>query len=55
MNKFVLPFSLQMGYDSYFFGRNDFADKAVRLANKTLEMVWQGSPNNLGKLSSMKL
>ncbi|XP_065340981.1 lysosomal alpha-mannosidase [Cloeon dipterum] len=38
-----------MGFDGLFFGRLDYADKTQRLKNKTAEMVWQGSPQNLGK------
>ena len=32
-----------MGFDSFFFSRVDHDDKTNRIANKTLEMVWQGS------------
>ncbi|XP_064640290.1 lysosomal alpha-mannosidase-like isoform X2 [Lineus longissimus] len=37
----------QMGYDGLFFARIDYADKAKRIAEKTLEMMWKAS-NNLG-------
>jgi hypothetical protein len=32
-----------------FFGRLDFQDKNERLKNVTMEMLWHGSPKNLGK------
>lgn len=38
----------QMGFDGMFFGRLDYQDKAKRLADKTAEFIWKGSPN-LGK------
>ncbi|XP_045601316.2 lysosomal alpha-mannosidase isoform X1 [Procambarus clarkii] len=38
----------QMGFDGLFFGRLDHDDKSTRWAEKTMEMVWQGS-QNLGK------
>lgn len=37
-----------MGYDGLFFGRVDYQDKFNRAITKSMEMVWQGSPNNLG-------
>lgn len=37
-----------LGFDGLFFGRLDFADKKQRLNDKTAELVWRGSPNNLG-------
>ncbi|GAB6024396.1 hypothetical protein CHUAL_009562 [Chamberlinius hualienensis] len=33
----------QMGFDGLFLGRIDFQDRGARLANKTLEMVWNAS------------
>lgn len=30
----------QMGFDSFFFARIDYQDKAVRLQNKGMEMIW---------------
>lgn len=30
----------QLGFDGLFFGRLDWRDKATRMANKTMEMVW---------------
>jgi lysosomal alpha-mannosidase len=41
----------QMGYDGLFFGRLDYADKRKRMADKTMEMLWQGS-TSLGKFLS---
>lgn len=38
----------QVGFDGQFFGRLDWVDKDDRMANKTAEMIWHGSPN-LGK------
>lgn len=38
----------QMGYDGLFFGRIDYQDKEFRKQNKDMEMIWSGSPNNLG-------
>ena len=39
-----------MGFDGLFFGRLDFEDKNQRKSSKTMELMWNGSPNNLGKL-----
>ncbi|XP_060578031.1 lysosomal alpha-mannosidase-like isoform X2 [Ruditapes philippinarum] len=38
----------QFGFDGMFFGRLDFQDKNERLKNVTMEMLWHGSPKNLG-------
>ena len=38
----------QMGYDGLYFGRADYEDKALRINQSRLELVWRGSPNNLG-------
>ncbi|KAK7483766.1 hypothetical protein BaRGS_00024982, partial [Batillaria attramentaria] len=38
----------QFGFDSLFFGRLDYQDKLNRMKTKTMEMIWRGSPNNLG-------
>lgn len=32
-----------MGYDGFFFARIDYDDKAHRLKENELEMVWRGS------------
>eukprot|EP00123_Amoebidium_parasiticum_P016348 comp23400_c0_seq1/m.38816 comp23400_c0_seq1/g.38816 ORF comp23400_c0_seq1/g.38816 comp23400_c0_seq1/m.38816 type:complete len:1049 (-) comp23400_c0_seq1:168-3314(-) len=37
-----------MGFDAFYFGRIDYADKAKRMADKTMEFVWDGSAS-LGK------
>lgn len=34
-----------MGFDGLFFGRLDYEDKNQRLNTKTMEIIWQGSPN----------
>lgn len=44
-----------MGYDGLFFGRVDYQDKFNRAITKSMEMVWQGSPNNLGKDDEEKI
>jgi len=41
----------QMGFDGLFFGRLDYQDKSKRRAEKNMETIWTGSPNNLGKTS----
>jgi alpha-mannosidase len=43
-------FSLQLGFDSLFFARIDYQDRAKRLKEKNLEVVWQGS-KSLGSTS----
>lgn len=35
----------QMGFDGLFFGRLDYEDKSQREKSKTMEMMWNGSPN----------
>lgn len=42
----------QFGFDGLFFGRIDYQDKIKRMAEKTGEMIWRGSPN-LGKKSDL--
>ncbi|XP_004306319.1 PREDICTED: alpha-mannosidase [Fragaria vesca subsp. vesca] len=32
----------ELGFDSLFFARIDYQDRAVRLRDKTLEVIWQG-------------
>ena len=32
-----------MGFDGFFFGRIDYADKHLRLNTSTMEMIWRGS------------
>ena len=43
----------KMGYDGFFFARIDYQDKEMRQQEKRLEMIWRGSPNNLGKESDI--
>ncbi|ESO84761.1 hypothetical protein LOTGIDRAFT_207233 [Lottia gigantea] len=43
----------QMGFDGLFFGRLDYQDKDNRLNKKTMEMIWKGSPKNLGSRSEL--
>ncbi|GFN78507.1 alpha-mannosidase [Plakobranchus ocellatus] len=38
----------QFGFDGLFFGRLDYQDKEQRMKNKTMEFVWEASPDNLG-------
>ncbi|WAQ95189.1 MA2B1-like protein, partial [Mya arenaria] len=38
----------QFGFDGLFFGRLDYQDKDHRLNTSTMEMLWHGSPDNLG-------
>ncbi|KAL3512072.1 hypothetical protein ACH5RR_024789 [Cinchona calisaya] len=35
----------EVGFDSLFFGRIDYQDRAKRKGEKTLEVVWRGSKN----------
>lgn len=34
---------MQVGFDSFFFGRIDYQDRAKRKKEKSLEVIWQGS------------
>lgn len=34
-----------MGFDGFYFARIDYDDKNHRVDNKTMEMVWRGSPS----------
>ncbi|XP_071107458.1 lysosomal alpha-mannosidase-like [Haliotis cracherodii] len=43
----------QMGYDALYFGRIDYQDKTTRLNEKTMEMIWKGSPENIGVTSDL--
>lgn len=50
-----MPLSLlQLGFDSLFFARIDYQDRAKRLKEKTLEVVWQGS-KSLGSSSQVRI
>uniref|UniRef100_A0A1J3E3E5 Alpha-mannosidase n=1 Tax=Noccaea caerulescens TaxID=107243 RepID=A0A1J3E3E5_NOCCA len=42
----------ELGFDSLFFARIDYQDRAKRLSEKTLEVVWQGS-KSLGSSSQI--
>lgn len=42
-----LKYLLQIGFDSLFFARIDYQDRAKRRDEKTLEVVWQGSKSLL--------
>lgn len=42
----------EMGFEALFFGRLDYRDKAERIANKTMEMMWRGH-TVLGKNSEI--
>jgi hypothetical protein len=48
----VIVSMLQPGFDSLFFARIDYQDRAKRLKEKTLEVVWQGS-RSLGSSSQV--
>lgn len=44
---------LQLGFDSLYFARIDYQDRAKRKNDKTLEIVWQGS-KSLGSSSQVR-
>ena len=35
--------SAEVGFDALFFGRIDYQDRAKRMKEKSMEMIWQGS------------
>ena len=41
-----------MGFDAFFFGRIDYADKMKRLNESQMEMIWRGT-SDLGALSDI--
>ncbi|KAK7507628.1 hypothetical protein BaRGS_00001563 [Batillaria attramentaria] len=43
----------RFGFDSLYFGRLDYQDKDKRQNTTTMEMIWQGSPDNLGPVSDL--
>ncbi|RZF46632.1 hypothetical protein LSTR_LSTR014959 [Laodelphax striatellus] len=43
----------QFGFDGLLFGRLDYQDKANRLLHKQAEMIWHGSPTNLGSSADL--
>jgi alpha-mannosidase len=49
----VREFLLQLGFDSLFFARIDYQDRAKRLNEKSLEIIWQGS-KSLGSSSQVR-
>ena len=40
----------RFGFDGLFFGRLDYEDKNNRLKNKEMEMIWETSPSDDGKI-----
>ena len=40
----------QFGFNSLFFARLDYQDKGHRQKEKTMEMIWEASPTNLGEI-----
>ena len=49
---FVSSYFSQIGFDSVFFARNDYADKALRLNTSQMEMIWEGS-QSLGNVADI--
>lgn len=47
LGSYVPEILLQLGFDSLFFARIDYQDRARRKDEKTLEVVWQGSKSLL--------
>jgi len=45
---------MQVGFDSLFFGRIDYQDRAKRKKEKSLEVIWQGS-KSLGSSSQVNI
>ncbi|XP_019849873.1 PREDICTED: lysosomal alpha-mannosidase-like, partial [Amphimedon queenslandica] len=45
-------FSL-MGFDGFFLGRIDYADKALRLNTTEMELIWEGSAGSLGSIADI--
>ncbi|MFS7912179.1 putative alpha-mannosidase [Helianthus anomalus] len=45
--------TLNVGFDSLFFGRIDYQDKAKRKGDKTLEVIWRAS-KRLGSSSHVR-
>ncbi|XP_076458768.1 lysosomal alpha-mannosidase-like [Babylonia areolata] len=43
----------RFGFDSLFFGRLDYQDKENRENHRTMEMIWRGSPDNLGEAADL--
>lgn len=45
---------MQVGFDSLFFGRIDYQDRANRKKEKSLEVIWQGS-KSLGSSAQVNI
>ena len=45
----------QMGFDGLFFGRLDWRDKDTRLANMTMETLWNAGKVNNSKISGLRI
>lgn len=45
---------MQVGFDSFFFGRIDYQDRDKRKKEKSLEVIWQGS-KSLGSSSQVAI
>ncbi|XP_072039219.1 lysosomal alpha-mannosidase-like [Amphiura filiformis] len=43
----------QMGMDGFFFGRIDYNDRSTRYLSKTMEGIWHGDADNLGKAADI--
>jgi lysosomal alpha-mannosidase len=43
----------RMGYDGFFFARIDYQDMEKRKNDSGMEMIWRGSPKNLGPESDI--
>jgi len=41
--------SSAVGFDSLFFGRIDYQDQAIRMKERTMEMIWKGSASDSEK------
>lgn len=41
----------QLGFDGMFFGRLDYQDKNTRIAERSMEFIWKGSPSLGGHLA----
>lgn len=48
----LMHYMLQLGFDSLFFARIDYQDRAKRRDEKSLEVIWQGS-RSLGASSQV--
>lgn len=39
----------QLGFDGFFVGRVDYQYKSNRRSNQEMEMIWNSSPNGIGR------